>query len=702
MSYNSAEYQPPTSSQYNSGRGASYPNQSPPSPFSNSPSPEEPQQGILHGEALARDPFLEHYGSWIVIGFTAFFVLFLIVMNLAGQTPGQNGPLKWISDILQFVGEVIGLYFCVRIALRLRRNATQLRQQTLKAGQGPRNKATEARTEAQVATRIALAWTLLSIAIALYASGQAVWTSYDIRMPSFEVPFPGLYDIGFVGSYPFFLIGTLLITRRNRAAVGRTRLILDALAVIGASLALSWFFVLNPTIMGLSHAPSTGAAFLSIYFPAGDLFLVAIGAFLMFSPLASAEQQPVFLRLCVGLFLLAITDSLLGYFSLSPSGFNTGTLQDILWPLSMSMVGLAAIEYPRSVAREQERQARSNATALNTLTMPTTSRISQFSLTVQTVAPFILALLTAAILLTVVPNMGGRSLLLQADLIALALFIIVVIRQALTLIENNRLTLQMRGELAVSRRELKETRREANEATTALQSRRELEQGIATLQRVHAEVARGNFAVRAPTTAGPLLPIAQSLNLMLDRLSSLTQKAADYDHFAAEMQMLQRAIERLVQGQLAWDKNQLPPPVSIITKPVLNALLYLQHSQENLRQRVSSTIATLLNYNGKANEALSELESSPFAHQLPPNARERVAIERARRMLQQEEVQLHTLSDRGYQSSQTPRPQREAGHITGYLDQDVQQLPFPPQPNRSPMSSGGRWRQDPPNGLGRQ
>src|SRR5581483_8981608 len=69
------------------------------------------QEQIFHGEGLARDEWAEQYGPWIVLGFSAAFALFLIIMVLAGQTPGQSFVLKSVSDILQFVGECIGFVF---------------------------------------------------------------------------------------------------------------------------------------------------------------------------------------------------------------------------------------------------------------------------------------------------------------------------------------------------------------------------------------------------------------------------------------------------------------------------------------------------------------------------------------------------------------------------------------------------------------
>lgn len=226
--------------------------------------------------------------------------------------------------------------------------------------------------------------------------------------------------------------------------------------------------MLGPTIAELSG--SWGAEFLSLYFPTSDLFLVAVSAFLMFSPLSTRYLQPVFLLLCSGLIILAVTDSLLGYFSLSPSGFNTGTLQDILWPLSMMFIGLAAIEYRRSIACEKSLAKESRNPTL--LEVPTRGRLKQIEITVRTIIPFLLALLTSIVLLIAVHSRGG-AVLLQADLVALALVVVVVIRQALTLIENTQLTMQIHGELVVSQSELLTKRQQAlTDALTSLPNHR--------------------------------------------------------------------------------------------------------------------------------------------------------------------------------------------------------------------------------------
>ena len=645
----SGSLNPPGSASAGSSFGAK--NSRVQSRYGNDPHASDPQEVVyLHGEALARDFWGERYGAWIVLGFASLFALFLISMGLAGQVPGKSFALKSISDILQFVGEGVGFVFCMRIFVRLRQVSLYLRRELLRKERDrvPPKELAAARSEAQQALRACLAWALLSIAIALYAGGQAVWTSYDVRMNSAAVPYPGIYDIGFVGSYPFFLLGTIFLARRNKSTVGRTRLVLDAMAVIGVALSFSWFFLLAPSIASLHQAPSSGAAILSIYFPAGDLFLVAVGAFMMFSPLAHRAQQPVFLSLCLGLFFLAITDSLLGYFNLS-SGFNTGTLQDVLWPLSMLLIGLAAIEYPRGVAREQEQTARDSSLPLpfTPSFQGTSGRVSQFTVTAQTIAPFILVLMTCAILLTVVAPHGGASLT-QADIAALLLVIVVVVRQSLTLLENNRLTMQIRGELVISRRELQVTRREADEATRSAQEKQVLEEGVATLRSVHARVARGDLAARAPTIPGPLLPIAVSLNLMLDRLNTMSQRGTRYDYLVQECSVLQEAVERLGQGLPAWST---PPQIgqhATEVRSIYLGLSHIQRLQEGQWRRLGGTLEAICNLTRRLREALNEIRMSRLFSDPDSYSFERMIMERAIReadLLEQQQKSLlrHTV-----------------------------------------------------------
>src|SRR5436309_12472770 len=47
----------------------------------------KPETTFYHGEALARDPWAEHYAHWIVLGFTTVFAFLLLIMLVGGQVP---------------------------------------------------------------------------------------------------------------------------------------------------------------------------------------------------------------------------------------------------------------------------------------------------------------------------------------------------------------------------------------------------------------------------------------------------------------------------------------------------------------------------------------------------------------------------------------------------------------------------------------
>jgi hypothetical protein len=157
-------------------------------PFPGNTVSSAPNVPVLHGEALARSPFLERAGGWIVLSFTGAFTLFPLLMRNTGQVPGESFLLKSVSDCLQFTGECIGLYFSLVITFRLDKAATQLsrRLRQLLAERGrENNEIVTLRNEAQSACQSFWAWMSLSIPIAVYASGQAIWTSYDVRMQEY-------------------------------------------------------------------------------------------------------------------------------------------------------------------------------------------------------------------------------------------------------------------------------------------------------------------------------------------------------------------------------------------------------------------------------------------------------------------------------------------------------------------------------------
>lgn len=78
---------------------------------------------------------------------------------------------------------------------------------------------------------------------------------------------------------------------------------------------------------------------------------------------------------------------------------------------------------------------------------------------------------------------------------------------------------------------------------------RRLQRGIAHIQQVHAAVAHGQWDVRAQVEATELIPVAVSLNLLLDRLSRLTRDQEQRQRMDRSAHELALALRRLRVGQ---------------------------------------------------------------------------------------------------------------------------------------------------------
>jgi methyl-accepting chemotaxis protein len=205
------------------------------------------------------------------------------------------------------------------------------------------------------------------------------------------------------------------------------------------------------------------------------------------------------------------------------------------------------------------------------------NRLSALSLYLHAATPFILALAASAVLLTVIPETDSSQRFL-ASLIALGLFILVAVRQTLTLNENNQLRLQLAGELVLSRRALRVTRQEADEALRDAQEKQQREEGVQALQAVHARIAHGDFSVRASTDPGPLQAVAVSFNLMIERLKDLEVRSSRYGQLMSEIGELQQALERLGHGLAAWSSGA-PPQSRTELRPLYLGIEHIQRFQ---------------------------------------------------------------------------------------------------------------------------
>ena len=86
------------------------------------------------------------------------------------------------------------------------------------------------------------------------------------------------------------------------------------------------------------------------------------------------------------------------------------------------------------------------------------------------------------------------------------------------------------------------------QARILVEQRGRLHEGIAQIQQVHAAVARGQWDARAGTASGELLPIAISLNLLLDRLGRLSRDHETLARVNCTAQELAQALQQMRHG----------------------------------------------------------------------------------------------------------------------------------------------------------
>ena len=178
---------------------------------------------------------------------------------------------------------------------------------------------------------------LLGAGILAYAIGQVAFTGY-VLVTSQAPPMPSFATIGFLGQYPFLLLGILLLPARTIPVASRTRVALDGLMIMTAAVTFSWYFVLGPVVQEGSQ--TIIARVLASVYPLADLVLIACLLVLALRPGERALRPAVGL-LAAGLLFVVITDGVYGYQRINDI-YVTGTILDVGWPVGYALIGLGA------------------------------------------------------------------------------------------------------------------------------------------------------------------------------------------------------------------------------------------------------------------------------------------------------------------------------------------------------------------------
>ena len=116
-----------------------------------------------------------------------------------------------------------------------------------------------------------IAWTLLALSRLSYTIGDISWLIIETVMR--QSPFPSLADAGFLGFYPLFALGTLILPKEPLTSREKLKVILDAGIVMIASAIIFWIQLIAPTISSNANENAITST-LTVYYPVADLVLL--------------------------------------------------------------------------------------------------------------------------------------------------------------------------------------------------------------------------------------------------------------------------------------------------------------------------------------------------------------------------------------------------------------------------------------------
>lgn len=439
-----------------------------------------------------------------------------------------------------------------------------------------------------------LAWTLIGAGCIAWGIGESFWRWYLAHgNPN---PFPSAADFGYSSLPPLIFLG-LVLQPSSGSGRKRVMVLLDSLISMGAILAIAWFLLLG-SLAQAGVLQSLGN-FLGIWYPTSDVALLSCVIFLLIRGQGRVYQATArrvsLLVIGIGLCVFATSDFIFNI-QQAASTYVDGTWIDLGWPLGMMIMGVAAylrryLPGTSSEIIEQRIRHRDERTGFGPAQ----------------IAPYVLlAVLFIVLAINVLSKDAtqdsNRPVLVFTTLLVVGLL---VARQILTQLDNERLA--RRQAVALDRLEIANSRVE-EQARMITERNMTLEEGIAHLKEVQAQIANGNLRARARMVGGELLPLAGSLNLMADRLIRFEQTDLRTQKLSRALAELSATLERYRVG------TRFIMPASCNEFPEIHRLLLAM----GLRQAISDAPQSP-QPSGKRtpSQALAPLPSQPVGNRQP-------------------------------------------------------------------------------------
>ncbi|HEX2213250.1 MAG TPA: GGDEF domain-containing protein, partial [Mycobacterium sp.] len=255
--------------------------------------------------------------------------------------------------------------------------------------------------------RMRRGWLAMTGGLFAWATGEAIWFSYEQLLRYEQTPFPSWADAAYLLFYGGAGVAVLLLSTTDHAQ-SWTRVVLDGLIIAGSAFLISWVAVVNKVFE--AGADSGLALAVSMAYPLGDVAIITI-----VWARGVAAYRPSLGLLVAGLLVIALSDS--AYAAMTTDGtYYTGHFVDLGWILGCGLIGMAAL---RSVGESLPHR-----------------RLGPLAAQVRLWGPYLPLVVAAAVALhEAVPALGS------APLAGAMVFIVVAVlaRQFIVLAENRQL-----------------------------------------------------------------------------------------------------------------------------------------------------------------------------------------------------------------------------------------------------------------------
>ena len=312
--------------------------------------------------------------------------------------------------------------------------------------------------------RLGIAWGLIALSALVFALGDTTWTVLELGLS--EPPFPSLADVFYLLNYPLLLAGVLLLPEKRVSRGEQIKKVLDAGIVMVAAIIAFWNFLMGPLVDSNLAYPVLEQAILIAY-PIGDLVL--LWALLRIIYRRSRQQEendvPAFL-LAASLIVTIVADCIYTYQAFMGT-YSSGGLLDIGWRAGVLLNGLAGIAQITTI--------RSFKSAVS---FP--SRLESLVKDLRALAPYFpyVWLIAAYMVL-----MLSATYPMYMDFLSLSLAVggvigLVLLRQMITLIENDKLNVELQQTMEKLQGQASELEQANQELQNEITERKTMEQKL--------------------------------------------------------------------------------------------------------------------------------------------------------------------------------------------------------------------------------